>query len=200
MEYTMENFKNGKFVINCQSKDEANNLMDTLHRNNITWCTGSSLQGTDNHWNDYGSDTCFFYGDSGLEYGRVKYYDNEGVQSISFDIFITNIEAISNKEKVLKMIGVKLGEQFNIIGDPYNPYAFDDNYDLIDEEGDESNQKVFNILWGKEKIEKLPEDPNANIKKYIELLSSTITLQKDVREGILVSLNEILELKEQKSA
>ena len=200
MEYTMENFKNGEFVIRCQSKDEANNLIDTLHRNNITWCTGTSLQGTDNHWNDYGSDTCFSYGDSGLEYGYVKYYDNKGVQSISFDVFITNIEAISNKEKILEMLDVKVGEKFNISDSSYNPFYFDEDYEMRDCDGDKCTIKVIDILWRNSEIEKLPEDQNAEVKKYIELLSTTTPLTKNIREGILVSLKEILELKESKSA
>lgn len=195
MRYTIEDFKNGEFVIVCETEEEANTLMKIFEQKNIRWLPGESALG-ETHWEEYEENTYYRYSDS-LFYGS-KNSAGRGYKQVYFTDFID--ERKSLKEKVLDIIDVKVGEKFNISGSSYNPFYFDEDYEMRDCDGDRCTIKVIDILWRNSKIEKLPEDPNVEVKKYIELLSTATPLTKNIREGILVSLKEILELKEQKSA
>lgn len=193
MKYTVENFKDGEFAINCKTREEANNLMELLQREGVMWCTNNLLIGFDN-WHIYEKQTYYAY-DRGLVYGCLP--RKSSGKMITFEEFLADNK--SNKEKILEIIGVEIGEPFNITGYKYNPYVFDDNYNLIDKDGDKRENLIFDILWEDLKIEKIPEDPNADIKKYIELLSNEEDLDDNVHNGVLVSLKELLVLKEQKT-
>lgn len=199
MEYTIENFKNGKFIIRCGTRKEAEELFEVLIKNSFKWRTGEFLTG-DNHWSDYREDIYYAHDsiNSGLSYGDMNGTGSRYKEAIFFKDFV--FAEKSMKEKTIEIIGVEVGEQFNIVGESYNPHMFDAQFDLLDRDGDRSYSKIAEILWGLSKIEKIPKDPNAEVKKYIKLLSNETPLTKDVREGILLSLTEILELKESKSA
>ncbi len=195
MEYTMKNFMADEFIITCKEKSEAEAVMKLFIEEGIKWNGGDSLSVSETYWDEHKSE--FYYSHAGaLQYGTLKYAADRYPKVSYQDFMLTNK---STKEKVLEIIGVKIGEKFNLSDDDYNPYYFDKEFILRDNGGDRRTSKVIDILWGNNKIEKLP-DPNAEINKYIELLSSTTPLTKNIREGILVSLKEILELKEPKSA
>ena len=62
--------------------------------------------------------------------------------------------------EVLKMLGVEVGEEFNVTNWCSNPYKFNKNYELrtkYDSAVDPSN--LFNLLKGNYEIEKLPWKP-----------------------------------------
>jgi hypothetical protein len=61
--------------------------------------------------------------------------------------------------EVLKILGVEVGEKFNIKEFALNPYQFDEEYNLIDMEFYEKNRLVQKLLIGKIEIEKLPWKP-----------------------------------------
>ena len=63
--------------------------------------------------------------------------------------------------KVLEMLGVEVNELFNIKGGHYNPYQFDDEYNLVyrDNDNDDSFYFLKLILNGDMEIEKLPWKP-----------------------------------------
>lgn len=68
--------------------------------------------------------------------------------------------------EVLKMLGLEVGEKFNIKGFNLNPYQFDEEYNLIDMEFYEKNRLVQDLLIGRIKIEKLPWKPKYGEKYY----------------------------------
>jgi len=195
MEYTMENFMQNKLAINCKTQDEADRLMEIFDSQKIKWKSGESVL-EDSKWECHEGQTYYALCETGLVFSYLPAL--LGRTTISFQEFTNDNK--SNKEKVLGMIGVKLGKPFNIVGDPYNPYTFDDNDNLIDKEGEESNYRLFDILWEKAKIEKIPEDPNTEAKKHIELISREHFGRKNIQEAILFLLNENLSQKEPKSA
>lgn len=190
MKYTMENFKNGEFAIFCEKEEYADHLITLLDKGDRT------------RWEHYKNYTCCYYPCNNLTYRHLNKCIEDGLHIVEYNEFIKKIELNekSNKEKVLEILDVKVGEKFNISDSSYNPFYFDEDYEMRDCDGDRCTIKVIDILWRNSKIEKLPEDTNVEVKKYIELLSTTTPLTKNIREGILVSLKEILELKEQKSA
>jgi hypothetical protein len=62
--------------------------------------------------------------------------------------------------EVLKLLGVEVGEKFNLVGSSSNPFHFNKDYDLYDDEGNYAS--LFNvscILRGTIEIEKLPWKP-----------------------------------------
>jgi len=99
----------------------------------------------------------------------------------------------------MEMIGVEVGEPFEVSSSSFNPFKFDIDFNLVDREGDIRTDYIGDILWGEAEIKKISKDPNENIKKCIELLSNEALHAGDVRKGVLLSLKEILELKESKS-
>lgn len=191
----MENFKENKLAVNCKTQNEADQLMEILSNNKIKWESGESVL-KNSKWYYHGDQTYYAFCETGLVFAELPALFER--TTISFQEFADGNRSL--KEKVLEIIGVKVGEKFNISGSSYNPFYFDEDYEMRDCDGDRCTIKVIDILWRNSKIEKLPEDPNVEVKKYIELLSTTTPLTKNIREGILVSLKEILDLKESKSA
>lgn len=61
--------------------------------------------------------------------------------------------------KVLEILGVEVGELFNIKGFAMNPYQFDEEYNLIDMEFYVRNGFIRGLIIGKYEIEKLPWKP-----------------------------------------
>lgn len=72
--------------------------------------------------------------------------------------------------KVAEMLGVEIGEKFNIIlangnMSSYNPYEFKED-GLFDKEGDNSLSETGNLLIGKHSIERIPFKPKDNERYY----------------------------------
>ena len=61
--------------------------------------------------------------------------------------------------KVLEILGVEVGELFNIYGSAMNPHMFDEEFNLIDKEYYTKNERIRTILNGTTTIEKLPWKP-----------------------------------------
>ena len=69
--------------------------------------------------------------------------------------------------KVLEMLGVEVGEKFNIKEFDNNPYYFDCRYVLVDSnKHDMEFQNITQILRGAISIEKLPWKPKKGEKYY----------------------------------
>ena len=63
--------------------------------------------------------------------------------------------------EVLKMLGVEVGEEFNIEESAMGPYHFDDDYLLINSRGNLMEYaNIVEIMRGVYTIEKLPWKPN----------------------------------------
>lgn len=73
--------------------------------------------------------------------------------------------------EVLKMLGVEVGERFNIVDQSCNPYLFDEGYNLIDMEYYTRNGLIRGLIIGDLKIEKLPWKPKEG-ERYQSVLEN----------------------------
>ena len=70
--------------------------------------------------------------------------------------------------EVLKMLGVEVGEEFNVANWCSNPYKFDKNYELRTKYNSAvESSNLFNLLKGICEIEKLPWKPKEDDEYYI---------------------------------
>ena len=76
MKLSWKNFKKRKFMINCKTQEEANELCQMMHDRGIS--------GYACWWNDYQEDTCYAYNHI---YARVSYYESEGYKVVTFQEF-----------------------------------------------------------------------------------------------------------------
>ena len=65
---------------------------------------------------------------------------------------------MTNMEKVAEMLGVKLGEEFNIKHCHHNPYHFNTD-GVLDNEGYNSKAVLQGLLKGDYEIEKIQQEP-----------------------------------------
>ena len=76
--------------------------------------------------------------------------------------------------KVLEMLGVEVGEKFNIKPLIGNPYHFDEDCILVNKNGlNVDDDKIIQILTGTYEIEKLPWKPKDG-REYYTILSTGI--------------------------
>jgi hypothetical protein len=63
--------------------------------------------------------------------------------------------------EVLAILGVEVGEKFNIKNSAFNPHYFDEDYCIKDKDGDKVNGTYYieTLLKGKDEIEKLAWKP-----------------------------------------
>lgn len=171
MEQMIENFKKGELTIHCVAEHEADQLMEILNNQKIKWESGESV--FKNHkWDRYEDQTYYAFSETGIVFGDLP--ELYGRTTISFEEFLTTSK--SNKEKVLEMIGVKIGDELSIAAGLFDPYHFNENYDLVDILGQNRNEWVWEMVRGGVPFSKIPKDPNAEIKECIKLLSGKLLL------------------------
>lgn len=80
----IERFKKGDFVINCQTENEANELMEILHKEGVKWCSGDSLLKILNY-SAYKNNTCYDC-DCGtrLSFAELDFYKDRGYKVVKF--------------------------------------------------------------------------------------------------------------------
>ena len=76
--------------------------------------------------------------------------------------------------EVLKMLGIEVGEKFYILGSLMSPFSFNANYQLIDKDGDITNDRIKGLLTGESAIEKLPWKPNEDDPYFFVMASGSI--------------------------
>lgn len=82
MKLSWKNFKKRKFMINCKTQEEANELCQMMHDRGMRWWNGDSyIEG--NNWY-CGVTTC--YSGAG-EYSPRMYYESEGYKVVTFQDF-----------------------------------------------------------------------------------------------------------------
>ena len=197
MEYTIKKFKDEGFYVQCFSQEEADELMVMLNGYGLRWSSKGLLTNKDNYWDRNGSRTYYCY-DNGVRYGSLDWpFGDTRPEIVSFQKFANRPK--SNKEKVFDMIGVEVEERFNIRNANCNPFYFDKWFDLRNNDYDVVNYMTAPILY-ENRLEKIIKNPNKDIENCIELLSRHSLPMKSIIDCIRVSLKEILELKESKSA
>jgi predicted nuclease of restriction endonuclease-like (RecB) superfamily len=62
-------------------------------------------------------------------------------------------------DKILNIFNVEVGQRFNIIDRPYNPYYFDERFYLIDCAGGVNKVFLLNdLIYGVYEIERIKDD------------------------------------------
>lgn len=89
LEFSFREFKNSEFVVNCRTENDANIFLAYLQGKNIRWGTGDKLL-RKNEWEDYGTETCYRYGNSGLSFSDSRFYKNNNCKIIKFNISMLN--------------------------------------------------------------------------------------------------------------
>ncbi|MBK5243723.1 MAG: hypothetical protein JJE18_01630 [Eubacteriaceae bacterium] len=159
----MKKFLDGKFTVNCKTEDEAEQLLMMLDRTGFDWKSASVLLYI-KFWGNHKEKTCYGMEMNGhkLVFGGKDFMIEEESRVVSFSKFIKPKK--TNIEKVAKMLGVEIGEEFNIcinnIASCYNPYYIGEKgltvakRDLKAHDG-----KLEALLLGKHTIQKLPPKP-----------------------------------------
>lgn len=185
----IEAFVKNEFVVNCQTEEEAQDFIDICYDFGIKWVGLSQLQST-TLWRTYKEKTCYRF-KCGINISPLEYYVGLGYKIIKFSDFI-NCKT-PNRSKILELLGLKIGDYFNIEGTPYNPYHFDKNFDLIDCEGDEMNKYILSILWDGIEIKILPQDRDVSVKNFIDYVQNTESLLNVEKEHLVEFLTEYLD-------
>lgn len=79
-----------KVVLNCKTKNEAEEFLQYLDDKNINWFGGTSIFENDNYmYNDYKSNTCFSLEIKGmLQYSPIEYYQRQNYRILTLDDLI----------------------------------------------------------------------------------------------------------------
>ena len=81
--------------------------------------------------------------------------------------------------EVLKMLGVEVGEEFNVTNWCSNPYKFDKNYELRTKYNSTvESSNLFNLLKGICEIEKLPWKPKEGDFYHCVLHNNTVVFHR----------------------
>lgn len=190
MNKMVEAFRNNEFVVSCQTEQEALDFLDICYKKGIKWSNLYSNK-TKTEWGDYGDQTCYRGGDNVLSFANIEFYVDKGYKVIKFNDFING--KVPNRSKILELLGLKIGDYFNIEGTPYNPYHFDKNFDLIDCEGDEMNEYIISILWDGIEIKIFPQDRDVSVKNFIDYVQNTESLLNVEKEHLVEFLTEYLD-------
>ena len=89
MKEQIEQFKQGKVVINVRTKEEYNKLMATFDEYNIRFYSDKASK--INFWNDYKQKTCIEYCYERLLCSSIDYYQEEYYKIITFKDFMKGI-------------------------------------------------------------------------------------------------------------
>lgn len=85
---------------------------------------------------------------------------------------------------LMKKLGVKIDEEFEIIGSIYSPYKITEKGLLIDCDGDERNDLLAELILGQRTIKKIPkpeikEMTVAELEKALKLPKGTLRVKED---------------------
>ena len=85
MEKMIERFKNGEFVVNCRTEDQAKKFIEICYDNGIEWYSLINEKTTD--WSSYEEETCYRGEGCRLNYGYEDWYKGE-YEIITFEEFM----------------------------------------------------------------------------------------------------------------
>lgn len=76
----IKEFLKNKIVLNCKTKENAQNLLNYLYKNN--YINKEEIKELLRFWNKYEEDTCYQYEDKRLYYDSKYYYINKEPKEI----------------------------------------------------------------------------------------------------------------------
>lgn len=122
-------------------------------------------------------------GHSGHNFGCEKIAEQKGYRNQcwwhqEFDLELVEEAELTPFELLLNYWGIKVGEKFNIEGERYNPYYFDDDGYLFDCCDDDAQYQFVKLLTGKCKIQKI-EAREMTIAEIEKELGYTIKVVKE---------------------
>ena len=119
MENWIEKFKNGDFVINCETEAEANKLMEILALNEIGWHRIGDTK-EKNNFEHYMSETCYNIENDRLWYANIDYYIDEEHRKV---VKFSELKKHTTNKKENKNMKTKKTTKTNIYQTIYNPPA-----------------------------------------------------------------------------
>lgn len=90
MNRMIENFKNGEFVVNCRTEDQAKKFVKICYDNGIEWFDPDDHK-SETYWDCYGYEICYRADDYDLCCASIEWYNGEW-QIITFDEFMEEYE------------------------------------------------------------------------------------------------------------
>lgn len=99
--HDLESFKLGLFCVRCKTQEEADNFLNYLDENNITWRGGAKISEESTEWNKNKDKTVYCYTKDikGVGYGSIynTYLADNNIDIIYYEEFIKPIKKKSNK-------------------------------------------------------------------------------------------------------
>ena len=82
----IDEFKSGKFVVNCVTKEDATEFINALHESGMRWYGGRTLKGNTD-FEDYKKGTICYHAfkSYGLQRTYKAYYEKEGIKVIKYE-------------------------------------------------------------------------------------------------------------------
>lgn len=151
----IKNLLNDNIAFHCDVEEKANEFIKKAFSLGYKWCS----DGKDNNTYFYihTKFTCYkLHYDKTISFGCMNFFKENGYKIIEYELdsILTPIKYL------MRYIGIEENEKFNIIFDDgskseYNPYTFSNGI-LKDKDGDESLNKLLELIRGKATIEILP--------------------------------------------
>lgn len=102
------------------------------------------------------------------------------------EMFEDMVQTTGNEiiDLLMKKLGVKIDEEFEIIGSIYSPYKITEKGLLIDCDGDERNDLLAELILGQRTIKKIPkpeikEMTVAELEEALKLPKGTLRVKED---------------------
>lgn len=144
-------------VIHCNTKEKAENLLEFLDSQGFNWRGYICRLANNTFWETYDVDTCYriIKEENGCKNqvtrGSLEYFKNYNLEYkvLEFEDVITSEEVVKSKPRICEVLGVELGEKFNIKGIANNPcvintyHVMDSNNEILDVKAfDKSNKRT----------------------------------------------------------
>ena len=85
LKFNLEDFKNKKIAVNCDTEEQAVNFLSYLERNNLKW-SDDSLLSDESEWFFYEKNTCYMCDSSGVGFSYILYFKKEGYTILDYSI------------------------------------------------------------------------------------------------------------------
>lgn len=177
----------GKYkIVNCPTEELANEFLKEADEHGYKWANRRSYL-EENNWETHAEETCYDLFNGCCQ--NVDFYEKHGCKIIEFKGF----EKQSYIQQVAKMLGVEIGEEFEIDKDNkylfhmYNPYHFDKD-GIYDVHNDKRFSVLFRLLEEKVKIIKLPQQWKPQLNE--EYWTISFSEEKGVRT---VWVNDVID-------
>ena len=85
LKFNLEDFKNKKIAVNCDTEEQAVNFLSYLERNNLKW-SDDGLLSAESEWSRYKEYTCYICDSSGVGFSYIQYFKNIGYTILDYSL------------------------------------------------------------------------------------------------------------------